>query len=617
MSLGQVTISALLQMAAVLLQLTTAVLALRLIRVTGRRASWFLISAALCVMAVRRSISLWNLLAAGSGPVLLLDASAAMAISLLMLAGVAGITPLFQTIRRSEETLRQASKILEAQVAARTEELQQANVQLQEELEERHRAEAAAEAGRQRLYSLLDAIPALVYLKASDYTIRFANRIFRESYGAAEGRRCYELFGRTEICESCASLKVLETGVPFTEEWTRPDGARTYELHHYPFSDVDGAPLVLTLGMNITERKQMEGALRQSQVRLEEAQHLAHLGSWEWHVPTDETLWSQEMFHIFNLLPQPRGLGREEFFRYVHSDDMEMVKKAMADALSGERPYSLDFRIQLGDNSERFVHAEAKVNFDHAGQLLTMVGTLQDITARRQVEEQLRESEKNLRHLASQLLTAQEQERNRIARELHDELGQSLLLMKLQLRGIQKKALPRDQALGQECGEMLSHVDEILDNIRRLSRDLSPYLLEDLGLTVALRRLLREFSKHYHIKQHVEDLDELSHLFAPEAQVHIYRIFQETLTNIGKHSGASNLTVAIHRNDQMVSFLLQDDGVGFDVEQVLGGPATERGLGLAALEERVRILGGSLDLWSQNGRGTRIFFTVPVTGGEP
>jgi len=131
-----------------------------------------------------------------------------------MLLGVAGITPLFQTIKRSEETLRQARDLLEAQIAARTEELRQANVQLQEELTERRRAEAATEAERRRLYTLLDELPALVYLKAPDYTIRFANRAFRKAYGAPEGRRCYEAFGRTEICQQCASLKVLESMTP-------------------------------------------------------------------------------------------------------------------------------------------------------------------------------------------------------------------------------------------------------------------------------------------------------------------------------------------------------------------------------------------------------------------
>ncbi len=607
---GPLTISALLQAAAVLLQLTTAVLALRLIRVTGRRAAWLLISGALCVMAVRRAVSLGHLLTI-SHPVLLLDDTAAVTISLLMLLGVAGITPLFQTIKRSEETLRQARDLLEAQVASRTEELRQANVQLQQELEERRRAEAAAETGRHRLYSLLDAIPALVYLKGPDYSIRFANRMFREREGAAEGRRCYEVFGRPEICEECTSLSVLETGRPLQEEWTRPDGTRTYELYHYPFMDVDGSPLVLTLAMDITHRKEMEEHLRQSQTRLEEAQHLARLGSWEWQVHADEARWSQEMFHILGLPPQPRGLGREEFLRFVHPDDADRVQQDITAALAGEKPYSLDFRVILKDRSQRFVHVEAQLHHDDQGRPWRLVGTMQDITELRQVEAQLRDSENNLRTLTTQLLTAQEQERDRLARELHDELGGSLFTLKLQLRAIQKKALAGDPSVQEDTEGMLSYLDEVVENVRRLSKNLTPYALEDLGLAAALRRLLEEFSKHYHIKQHADLLEGLSKLFPPQAKIHVYRIFQELLTNIGKHSRASSLSVTIHRRKDGVSFLLEDDGVGFDVEQVLKAPTSKRGLGLCAINERIRMLGGSLNLWSEPGRGTRTSFFIP------
>jgi len=239
-----------------------------------------------------------------------------------------------------------------------------------------------------------------------------------------------------------------------------------------------------------------------------------------------------------------------------------------------------------------------------------------DITERRQVEEQLRESEKKARQLASQLLVAQEQERGRISRELHDELGQSLLTMKLQLRAIQRKAPTEDRTLAEDCEEVLAFVDDVVDNVRRLSQDLSPYILKDLGLATALRRLLRKFSEHYQIKLHADHLGNLGNLFCPEAQVHIYRISQECLTNIGKHSGASQLTVVIHQHEREVSLIMEDNGVGFNPEPTPGSPATDRGLGLAAMEERVRILGGSFNLWSQKGRGTKISFTIPVATSD-
>lgn len=154
--------------------------------------------------------------------------------------------------------------------------------------------------------------------------------------------------------------------------------------------------------------------------------------------------------------------------------------------------------------------------------------------------------------------------------------------------------------------------------MRRLSRDLSPSTLEELGLSLAIRHLLNGFCTHYQIKSCDYVTDEIDELFSPGAQISIYRIFQESLTNIGKHAGASRIAATIKRQDGRVAFTLEDDGKGFVVEEVLARTAPEKGLGLAAMDERVRILGGTFQVLSQPGAGTKIFFTIPIdAGGEP
>ena len=130
---------------------------------------------------------------------------------------------------------------------------------------------------------------------------------------------------------------------------------------------------------------------------------------------------------------------------------------------------------------------------------------MEDISQAKQAGEKLQESEEKLRHLASQLFTAQEDERKRISRELHDELGQALLVLKLQTRAIEGDLQPEQQQLREECLEMLGNLDQVVDNVRRLSRDLSPTLLEDLGLSAALRHLITEFGKHYQIKYSLQE----------------------------------------------------------------------------------------------------------------
>jgi signal transduction histidine kinase len=228
------------------------------------------------------------------------------------------------------------------------------------------------------------------------------------------------------------------------------------------------------------------------------------------------------------------------------------------------------------------------------------------------MEEVLRESEERLRHLASQLLLAQENERRRLALELHDDLGQSLMVLKLQLRAIEKTVPPEQWRTREESAHCLAYLNAVVENVRRLARNLRPSVLEDLGLSAGLRVLAEEFRKYHEVELSLE-MDDIEGLFSRDEEINLYRIFQETLTNIAKHAQANQVRLVINRRDNGVSFKVTDDGVGFDLEQIsVRDPAT-KGLGLAALEERVRILGGSLIIKAQENLGTEVSFTVPYT----
>ena len=239
----------------------------------------------------------------------------------------------------------------------------------------------------------------------------------------------------------------------------------------------------------------------------------------------------------------------------------------------------------------------------------------QEIQERKNREEELRESESQLRLLSSQILMAQETERRRISRELHDELGQSLTVIKLRVSYIGKELQKNQAKLREECEKTLQYLNQVMENVRRLSLDLSPSILEDLGLTAALRWLINNFIKNNEM-QITFDIAEIDHLFSRDAQMSIYRILQEALTNIGKHAQAKNIKVVIEKNEDSVGIRVEDDGKGFDPTKALMKEAAERGWGLATMKERARIFGGSLDLWSQEGKGTKISLRIPREKGR-
>jgi signal transduction histidine kinase len=300
---------------------------------------------------------------------------------------------------------------------------------------------------------------------------------------------------------------------------------------------------------------------------------------------------------------------------YVPKEDVKSVYKAWDKVYRTGKPLkSYPFSGIRKDGQKIFALVSPKPIFDADNRFKGSFAVITDITQRKYAEEALRESEKQLRHLSSQLLTAQETERRRISRELHDELGQALTLMKIRLRFIEKELGEEQAVIREECQNILDYINQTIENVRRLSRDLSPSILEDLGLTAALRWLIDSLIKNDSIQVSL-DITDINDLFSQDRQIIIYRILQEALTNIGKHAQAKNVSVATQKYDGRVSFCIHDDGKGFDLARAAMKTPPERGLGLAIMDERARMLGGSLEIWSQEGKGTRITLHIPT--GNP
>jgi signal transduction histidine kinase len=218
----------------------------------------------------------------------------------------------------------------------------------------------------------------------------------------------------------------------------------------------------------------------------------------------------------------------------------------------------------------------------------------------------LREREMRIAELSAYLLRAQEEERKRISRELHDATGQQLMVIRLYLGMLDGKSNDAND-LRKKITETVIVVDQTIDGIRRIIAKLSPLVLEELGLIAAIRKEAKDFTKRTGVRTRVAVSENVGRL-ANQTETAVYRVVQEALHNVAKHAKAKNVTLQMARENDAISLVIQDDGVG-----ITAGPVIGRNFGLAGMQERISMLGGTAKLASSKNKGTRIEVKVPVT----
>lgn len=221
---------------------------------------------------------------------------------------------------------------------------------------------------------------------------------------------------------------------------------------------------------------------------------------------------------------------------------------------------------------------------------------------------ELNDSYKAIRKLTRHLQNVREEDRAHIAREIHDELGQQLTVLKMDVSWVNKRIGTTDEVIKQKLKDLLTMLDATVKSVRRISSELRPSLLDDLGLTAAMEWQLHEFKKRSDIK---------ASFSAPEPELKLpdmiktglFRIFQESLTNVARHSHAKRLKVSLEHKDSNIILTIADDGKGFDKDKI----ADKRTLGILGMKERTSMIGGAYEITGTPGKGTVVVVSIPLT----
>jgi PAS domain S-box-containing protein len=389
-----------------------------------------------------------------------------------------------------------------------------------------------------------------------------------------------------------------------------PDGSIHWNISlGRAFCDKTGQPVRLVgVARDITARKEAEQAHRRTEERYRSIVETAEEGIWlvdrEWRI----TFVNRRLARMFGYTAEEM-LGRH-ISEFMDEEERRAAPEHMRSREQGQRS-THDSKFRRKDGSVLWAIVAGNPLLDEQRRFTGALALIADITARKEAEEKLRQSAEAIEALSRCLLEVQETERQALARELHDEVGQSLTLLKLAVDRCRQADPAEVRARLEETQAMLG---ELVRRVRNMSLDLRPSMLDDLGLLPAL---LWQFDR-YRAQTQIEVLFTQAGLegrrFGTHVETAVFRIVQEALTNVARHAGVRTVSVHVGAQDEVLRVQVQDGGRGFDVEAAQRADAS---VGLRGMFERARLLGGRLEINSDPAAGTFLTARVPFRASAP
>lgn len=354
------------------------------------------------------------------------------------------------------------------------------------------------------------------------------------------------------------------------------------------------------LAVLVEERQHAESELRRSEERFRLAAQAGKMFAYEWDAETDLLVRSEQSAQIVGIDASTTITGQQALAK-VHPNDRGMVASAIA-SLCPEKPVlEIQYRMVRPDGTVVWLGRSSRAHFDEQGRMIRIVGMVADITEHKLVEEELS-------RLSRRLIEAQEQDRTRIARELHDDLGQRMALLQIGLEQIEGETTGLSSFAREQLHHVVDIASELSSDLHNLSHQLHPVKLDLQGLVAAMGSLCGEVSKQHGIKVKFVHR-EVPGQIREDVALCLFRVAQEALRNVVKHSSAVEARVELAGNSDEINLGISDYGTGFDTKSV----RSKGGLGLISMEERLRLVSGTFSIESDSSRGTRIRVRVPTT----
>lgn len=530
-------------------------------------------------------------------------------------------------------------------------------------------AEQRVERERARLRSILDTLPDGVYIVNQQHEVEYTNPVMESQFGLPGDRKCYAyMHDRTEPCEWCVYEAVLG-GETIKSEWPSAKTGRTYEVFDTPIANADGSVSKLKLVHDITDRKRAEAALQEQNValqRLSESEHRRREIAETLRVAFQELTKSLDLDVVLRtLLTHIRALVHSDtasvLFREGESvmgvRALEGYEKLADPALvssnkvEGEKNHLFQKLLATGrsllipDTHQEpdwitYPGTEALRSYasipiivenkvigsvglgkiepcffteEHIQWAEALVGQAAVAIDNAWLFEQVRAGRERLQVLARRLVEVQEKERLYIARELHDQASQTLATLMLELSILEREA-DNPQAVRAGLVEMKGITDSVLDELHRLAFNLRPASLDHLGLVPAVEQFINAFTQDSRLPIRLKTINFHEDQRLPqELETTLYRIVQEALANVFRHAKATRADVLLERRGRSMLIIVEDDGQGFDWTAARQGGR----LGLVGMQERAEMLGGTMVVESNPGKGTTLFVEVPYADTDP